>query len=402
MSSLLPTFSPKLPEWRGSTSSEDMNSNFEQILYDLNTIFSEASNIVIDLNELESRIRHEVEAVSARMYAVSGMLTTHDASASGYKMFYGDFYVPENITYPSNTLDEDKCVVNSEFGNMTLPINNSFSKVYTINITDGETVVAPDISVVVDSVDETGNVKIEETSSIRAFDGQDDTVWERKVRYNRDSTKTSSSCKMTVTLPSMSNPYVNKIHIKPYPEGIEDIQMITYDTTVSQDNILPSFPVDGENSSRAMMYCFNNIQPTKLKLYFRQRTSKIEDDYKTFVYGAREIGVEKVEYKPSGKLGLEFTIPSWETGLLSKITSLSTDPSYDDITYKVSIYPSRAEFDSDLPIWTSANAIITPNTPLDISMYGIDTIWVMIQLTQATGDTRSPLFRSVTMTYTTI
>lgn len=398
---LLPTFSPKLPEWRGSTSSEDMNDNFEQILYDLNTIFSEASSVVIDLNELESRIRHDVEAITTRMYAVSGMLTSHDMSASGYKMFYGEFYVPENIVYPTNVLEEDKCVVSNEFGLITLPVNNSFSKVYTINITDGETIVAPDLVIEVEPTDETGNVKIEETSPTRAFDGQDETVWERKVRYNRDSTKTSSSCKMTVTLPSMSNPYVNKLHIKPYPEGIEDITMITYDTTVSQDNVLPSFPIDGENNARALMYSFNNILPIKMKFYFRQRSGKLEDDYKTFVSGAKELGIEKVEYKPSGKIGFKFDLPSWETGLLNKITSITSDPVYDDITYKISIYPSEAEFNSDLPMWTSANAAITVDNPLDLSMYGLESLWVMIQLVQATGDTRSPLFRSLTMTYTT-
>ena len=398
---LLPTFSPTLPQWRGNTSSEEMNANFDEILYDLNTIFNEASNIVVDLNELESRIRHEVEAISSRVYAVSGLITSYDVNASGYKMFYEDFYIPDNVTYPINILDEDKCVVSNEFGVVTLPINNSFSKVYTINLSDGNVTVAPDLKVDINPTDEDGNVRVEDNSITRAFDGKDDTVWERKIRFNRDSMKSSISSILSITLPSMSNPYVNKFHIKPYPEGSLDLQNVTYDTTVSQDIVLPSFPVDGENNVISKMYSFNNIQPTKINLYLRQRSSQIEDDFKTFVYGAKEIGIEKVEYRPGGKIGIRFVLPSYETNLLSTITSFRTDPIYDNITYKASIYTSQAEFDSDLPIWTSSNSPITTTNPLDVRVYGIDTIWVMVTLTQSTGDTRTPILRSVTMTYTT-
>jgi hypothetical protein len=398
---LIPIFSPVLPEWRGNTSSEDMNKNLEDILYDLNTIFSEASNIVVDVNDLESRIRHEVEAISSRVYAVSGLITSYEQSASNYKIFYEDFYMPNQVVYPTNIVEVDKCVVNDEFGVVTLPVNNSFSKVYTINITDGRSIVAPDLKVEVTPIDETGSVKLEETSPNRAFDGQDETVWERKVRYNRDSTKTSSRCLLVVTLPSMSNPYVNKLHIKPYPEGVEDVQVITYDTLVSQDLVLPSFPADGENNTRSIMYSFNNIQPTKIKLYLRQRSSKMEDDYKTFVYGAKELGIEKVEYRASGKIGFRFKLPEYETGLINLITSLRTDPAYDNITYKVNIYTSESEFNNNLPIWNSSNASITKTAPLDLSVFGLNTLWVMVELTQGDGDTKSPLFKSISITYTT-
>jgi len=400
---LIPSFVvPKLPQWRGNTSSADLNENFSEIMYDLNTLFSEATNIVMDLNTLESRLRHEMEALSTRVFSVSGMITAYENSEAGYKMFHEDFFLPETILYPQNLTDVSKCVVDNEFGVCTLPVNNSFSKVYTINITDGNTIVAPDLVIDITPTDEAGNVKIEGSTPDKAFDGSDNTVWERKVRFNRDSTKSSVSSTMTITLPSMNNPYVNRIHIKPYPEGTEDIQMITYDTTVTQDTILPSFPSIGENNIPIRMYSFNNIQPTKIKVYFRQRTGKMEDDYKTFVYGAKEIGIEKVEYKPSGKVGFAFTLPEYETGLINTITSLKTDPNYDNITYKVRLYDSQASFDADLAVWTSANSPITTTNALDLSSYGLDTIWAMVELTQATGDTKSPLLKSLTMTYTTV
>lgn len=401
MANLTPTFTPTLPEWRGNTSSAEMNQNFQEILYDLNTIFSEASQIVVDINDLESKIRHEIEAVKNRIYSISGMITASDQTLNGTKMFYEDFYLPDQVIYPTNLTDEYKCSVSTEYGVATLPVNNSFSKVYTINITDGKTIVAPDLDVVVTPIDEDAYVKIEGTSETRAFDGNDDTVWERRVRFNRDSTKNNVTCLMTVTLPSMNNPYVNKFHIKPYPEGTTDVTMVTYDTTVAQDIVLPSFPVEGENNMNTTMWSFNNIQPTTFKIYFRQRSNKIEDDYLTFVYGAKEIGIEKVEYKTSGKVGIKFSLPSYETGLINKLTSFTTDPAYDNITYKGSIYTSQAEFDADMPVWTTSNSPITITNQLDLLSYGLSSLWVMVELVQSSGDTRTPILRSVSMTYTT-
>jgi hypothetical protein len=398
---MLPTFSPKRPQWRGNTSSEDMNTNFDEILYDLNTIFNEASKMVMSLNNIESRIRNDADAIRAQLNAASGVFSSYEQSAQEDKIFYEDFYFPETVTYPTTLSDADKCRVDTEFGVATLPINSSFSKVYTTDISTGSVIVAPDIVVSVNAVDEVGNLLIEETSPLTAFDGDNDTVWERKVKFSRDSMKNSVSCLMTITLPSMSNPYVNKIHIKPYPEGTTDVQSITYDTSVTQDNVIDFFPVDGENNILSTMYSFDNIQPTKVKVYFRQRFSSIEDNYKTFVYGAREVGIEKVEYLTTGKIGFKFSVPTYEPGLLNTITSFSTDPEYDNITYKASIYASEADFNSDLAIWTSSSPQITPTNALNISGYGTESVWLTVQLVSPAGDTKTPILRNVSMTYTT-
>jgi len=396
-----PTFTPIKSTWRGNTSSADMNTNFEQILYDLNTAFADISSLVVDLNNIESRIRHDTGAISSRLYAVSGLVSAYDRAASGYKMFHEDFYLTKDTTYPEDLPDGEKCVVDTQFGIVTLPVSNSFSKVYTIGISDGKIYRMPDLSVDVTPSDEDGNVKVEELSVLNAFDGTDESVWERKVRFNRDHVKDSISCELELTLPSMSNPYVNKVFFKPYPDGTIDVTDVEYDTLTSQDNILPTFPVDGENNIRSKMYSFNNIQPTKMRFYLRQRNNELEEDYKTFVYGAQEIGIEKVEYKPSGKIGVKFTLPSYETGLLSKITSLRTDPGYDNIKYKAYLYISQDDFDSDTPVWTSSNSPITVDSQLEITTYATDSIWVMIEIAQETGDSSSPLFDSITLTYTT-
>jgi hypothetical protein len=316
-------------------------------------------------------------------------------------MIHEDFYLSENITYPDSLPEEEKCVLNTELGVVTLPVVNSFSKVYTLGMADGEVTISPDLKVEITPLDELGNVKIDELNPKHAFDGQDDTVWERKVKFNRDYSQDEVRCELAATLPSMSNPYVNKFVIKPYPEGTIDVQMVTYDTLVSQDNVLPTFPSDGENNIRTKMYSFDNIQPTKFKVYFRQRNNSLEDDYKTFVYGAKEIGIEKVEYRDTGKIAMKFTLPDYETGLFKHITSLSTDPGYDNITYKVSLYPTDTDFQADIARWTSYNSPITTTNQLDVEVYATQSIWIVVELVKESGTSHSPLLNSITMTYTT-
>jgi hypothetical protein len=398
---MLPTFSPIRPQWRGNTSSADMNTNFEQIIYDLNSIFQEASNLVITLNNLESRMRHDTDAVSAQLTALSGVFSSYEQTQATGKVFYEDFFSPEHTAYPNTVTDKDKCKIDTEYGVATLPINSSFSKVYTTNITNGSVVIAPDLIVDVTPTDEAGNLRVDQTSPKTAFDGDVSTVWERKVRFDRDSARSNVSCIMTITLPSMSNPYVNRLRIKPYPEGREDVQLVTYDTASTQNNVIPTFPVGGVNNLTSTFYSFENIQPTNIKIYFRSRFNEIDDNMKTFIYGAREIGVEKAEYLATGRVGMKFTVPSWETGLLNEITSIQTNPAFDDIIYLVSIYASEGDFNSDLPIWTSSSSEITVSNPLSVIGYGTDSIWVMITIVQPNGNTSTPILKNVSMTYTT-
>lgn len=403
MCALIPTFVPREPQWRGSTSSADMNSNFSEILYDLNSLFSEVSSLVVDINSLESRVRHELDATNDRLYAVSGLISSYAASASGYKMFHEDFFLENYVTYPASLSAEDRCVVEPQYGVATLPANNTFSKVYSYNISDGKIHVAPDLVVTVTPTDETGFVGIEETDPLLAFDGEDETVWERKPQFNRDYAKSAVTTIATVTMPSMSNPYVNRLGVKPHPEGTVDIQMVTYDTTVAQDIILPTFPaINGLNNMSPTLFSFDNIQPINFKFYLRQRNSSLEDDYKTFIYGLKNVAIEEAEYKTSGRVGIKFDLPDYETTNLRYITSVRTSPNYDNIMYKVRLYMSQVEFDADIPVWTSDRAPITSTNKLDVSLYASSSVWIVVELNQATGGSGSPLLDSVTLTYTTI
>ena len=401
MCALVPTFSPREPEWRGSSSSADMNSNFEEILYDLNTVFEEASSQAIDLEELQSTLKHETDSLNERLYSVSGIMLAYQQSASGYKMFHEEFYRTANIVYPENLASADRCNVDTAFGIATLPVANSFSKVYTININTGEIYQSPDLKVAVTPIDEDGYLKVEGTNPLRAFNGNNQSFWERKVRFSRDYAKGDVKCRIDVELPSMSNPNINSMYIFPYPEGTVDITEITYNTLTAQNLVLPSFPTAGEDNATRNKYLFEDIQPVSFTLKLKQDNNGLEDDYKTFVYGAQEIGIEKVEYKPSGKAGLKIELPDWDTGVFSKITSLTTYPMYDNIQYKLYLYPTEGDFDANTPLWSSTSSAILPSNQLDVSAYATETLYLLFELAQATDSTSTPRLDSVTMTYTT-
>ena len=396
------TFSPEKPSFRGNSSSEDTNKNYEEILYDLNTIFAEATSIVVQLNEIESKLRHEMDSIHSRVYAVSGYIIEQQQQGDGAKMFFDNFFLMDNVVYPENVNIDDRCVVESEFGTVTLPVVQSVSKIYTTNMSNGVAYPYPDIGVSVVPLDEGGNIGVVQNDVNKAFDGSLLTTWERRVKFDRDYSKSSVSCQMEVTLPSMNNPDVNSVFIHPYPEGTVDVTSITYDTASTQDNLLDNFPVLGEYSARSRMYTFNNIQPTSFKVNFRQANAMVEDNANVFVYGLQEFGVERIEYKSSGKMGVKFDLPAWETGTISEITLVKTNPDYDNDSIKLSIYGSEDDFNNNIPAWTSSSFSISGGTNLNMQAYGSYSIWVMIELNQSDGDSRTPSLKDITITYTTI
>lgn len=150
------------------------------------------------------------------------------------------------------------------------------------------------------------------------------------------------------------------------------------------------------------MYTFNNIQPTSFKVNFRQANAMVEDNANVFVYGLQEFGVERIEYKSSGKMGVKFDLPAWETGTISEITLVKTNPDYDNDSIKLSIYGSEDDFNNNIPAWTSSSFSISGGTNLNMQAYGSYSIWVMIELNQSDGDSRTPSLKDITITYTTI
>src|SRR5665213_3355552 len=202
--SLVPTFQPLEPQWRGNTSSADMNTNFNEILYDLNNLFTECAALVLDMNTLAGTVSNELNALNARLYAVSGVITSYEASASGYKIFHEDFFVNNNVVYPTSLAVQSQCIVDNAYGVVYLPTNNTFSQVYSEDITTGDILVAPDLVVISLPVAESNSLSVVDTSELLAFDGSDQTVWERDVRYNRDDPTSSVQCVLNVTMPSMS------------------------------------------------------------------------------------------------------------------------------------------------------------------------------------------------------
>ena len=402
MGNLIQTFTGQnLPQWRGNTSSEDMNTNFNQIIYDLNTLFTECSVLVLDINTLANTVSNELSAVNARLYAVSGVMESYEASASGYKIFYEDFNLNSNITYPTSLPLQNQCIVDNGYGVCYLPTNNTFSQVYSENVINGNIQVAPNLIANSTAVNETGSLSVVDTSELNSFNGSDQPVWERDVQYNRDYVQPYVQCRLDVTMPSMTNPYVNRVGIKPYPEGTVNIVNVTYDTLISQGNILPNFPIGGIPTAAPTFFDCNNIQPTAFHVTLQQNNWNLTNGYKTFVYGLKQFEIENTTYSTTGYLGLQFTIPSYESGNIAQITSLSTFPNYDNIQYQVSLFTTLGEFNANIPIWSSSSSPITATNPLDITLYNTNTVWILVTLNELPNDAGSPVLESLTMTYNT-
>jgi len=74
---------------------------------------------------------------------------------------------------------------------------------------------------------------------------------------------------------------------------------------------------------------------------------------------------------------------------------------YDNVKYKVYLYQDLASFDADIPVWLSSDSAITTSSPLDISIYATDVVYILVEIIQESGSSTTPILDSVTFTYTT-
>lgn len=397
--SLVPTLEIKTPEFRGNSSSADLNSMSQQTLYDLNQIFLTLTEWNTNLSEAMSVIRNEVLASNNRLVDLNNTVDARRIEL-GKRTFFENFTFTTNIVYPTPLSLAQRCPVNSELGIVTLPVNQTLPRVYTIMPSTGEIHQSPALRATVTPIDETGVLNINTTNPLRALNGNNQSFWERKLDFDVDSAKTEVSCKLEITLPPTNHPGINTLILQPYPEGVIDVLSFTYDTLTTQNNVVPNF--SAVNNILGTVFSFDEISAINFKLKLRRRQPMVNEGFLSFVYGLRELGIFNTIYQPLGSIGIKFSLPADVTGTLKKLTKFVSNPTYthDNPILKWKIFVKEAEFHAGVPFWTSDEPAITTANPLDISAAVSRDIWILADLSQESGRTHSVLLDNLLINYT--
>lgn len=332
----------------GHLNSADMNHFIDAVIQDL-------ANLAIQANSTETTQKQDLSLVLREMADMKQRidqlerLKDFDELRRAWENLriltlksMGDF---TDITFPSGSSPSLHPNINTVFGQATIPINTIQSKFYNNSIISGSIVpVSQSLSIDVTSVfddgsgssdHEAGYLALAEGEPKRAFNGDNQDYWIRRLEFDLDSDVSEVEVQLTVTIPDQSNTEANIIYLKPYPIGETDITalLISPDASEPTINVSGFSAVDNAKNKR---YIFQPQVVSRLRIRLRQRNWFEENGRKVFEYGLQELGVQLAEfdktYTSGASLGSNHTFISKisaPTGFnFAGLHMFHTDPDY--------------------------------------------------------------------------
>lgn len=307
-----PTITRKPASYRGQIRSQDYN-DFQGLV--VNDITKMASAI----NSIHSAYENKMRALISEITALKGDLKElqakdkYDAAVAGlnsdYYSFYSDFRGAINVQW--NSTIKSRAYVDHLFGEISLPIKNSQERFYNYQLANGVKIAPSSLDVQAsgtfakDGVTqdwEYGGLAIEGTVE-KAFNGESDEFWIRKVEFPLNSNVSEVECEVIALIPRISSAYSNKLEIIPFPDSICDVTYIG----ISQDHTDAYTTISsGVDLCPPTSFHYSSMISNKLKIRLRQRHWVEENGKKVFYYGLRDVGMKIVDYDKSYQTGAPF------------------------------------------------------------------------------------------------
>jgi hypothetical protein len=270
-----------------------VNVNESSTLDVLNTAIREISNLKKRVAQLEDEESFDRAIRAAQNLRIKAFKSMTDLTG---------------ITFPG-TNQSTKPRINTLFNQATVPINAVENKFYTNSIISGSIVpisqsIQIDVTSIIELVDyESGYVKLSQGNPENAFNGDNQSYWQRKVEFDLDSDVEEVQVELTVRIPDQANTEANALYIRPYPVSQVDV----FDLGISADlsggfsapgNSYPIFPTTALplDNARDSRFFFSTQSVQRIKIRLRQRNWYEENGRKVFSYGLQELGLQLSEF----------------------------------------------------------------------------------------------------------
>jgi len=386
MSVHLTTERMRIPQ-NGRISSSDINKFVDSTIADLqNTVNQVNVNESSTLDVLNTAIR-EISNLKKRVAQLEDQESFDRAIRAAQNLRIKVFKSMTDltgITFVPGSNQATKPRINTLFNQATVAINALENKFYTNSIISGSIVpisqsIQIDVTSVIDAVDyEAGYVKLSEGNPENAFNGDNQSYWQRKVEFDLDSDVEEVQIELTVRVPDQANTEANALYIRPYPVSQVDI----FDLGISADlssafskpgNSYPrlstAFPLDNARDTR-FFFATQSVQRIRIRL--RQRNWYEENGRKVFSYGLQELGLQLSEfdktYSATAILGdnhtfiTKFTCPTDKS--FKGLHLFETTPDYtkdvDSMRFKISANVDGTNIKWDSSINSSPQSLVQP------------------------------------------
>ncbi len=328
----IPTIQQREFKYRSRMDSHSLNETQKEAFDDILDLFNKANQLQKHIytmslaNHIESKCYSE--RLAQAMLDMALLKEQYENLTS-----QDDYRYQTRYAYQASTEQDGYAAVIDKSANcITSHRTNSVSKTRLYDETYDETLVPPSLQIYVgpdsfrvngtygNTQDVNGNeltetiYSIEDTDTTNAFDGDDSSVWLRKVKTSRDVSFIENEVILGLPEDIITTRLINEIIIKPFPVGYIDIIDVMYKSRGAWQSV-PGFTshrlCEDEDvhdifgnvvSSRRVIkdagnivLSFYPIQTSQLKFKLRQRHFEVEDygndEYHVFYLGLRDVDV---------------------------------------------------------------------------------------------------------------
>lgn len=393
----------------GPMEAAKINDFFDELFSDNVQIVDFVNREQLDIKRFKETIVTEILTVRERLAELEAKQEIDNefaADNSTSLVFSADFRDVSKFTTTQFT-EANRLRVDSTYGMATVPYNEYRSRFHIVDPRTSNVFTPDTLVATVTSIDENNGVLTEGTPK-NAFNGQNESFWQRTVTYPLSSDRDMVTCQLDVDVPLQFAQQANVLTVNPFPQGNVDITSILFSTDASvPTTTLPGFPAAGIKNAKATKFYFAPLAITKLRITFRQRRWHERDELKTFVYGAQEIDLALVEFDKTNDpsilnnnaLVIKVDSPSGFT--FNKITNFFSDDEIETGSSATGVF-FQIYSDASLTtkLWDSFTDPTPTATPIDVAPSAVSSIYVLIVLKYKELEQVTPVLERMGFEYT--
>lgn len=311
----LPSIQEREFKYRAPMSSEKLNAMQKEAFDDILDLFNKANQLQKTIYEMNLANNIESSCYAKRLDAAISKINSLTEMYNNLTSTEEEYRTITRYAYEAETMDDGyAAVIDKNTNDIIAHIVNSTSKTRLYDSTYDETLVPPSLQAYVgpDDFQVGGNIySIEDSDINNAFDGNNSSVWFRKVITSPDIESIENEIVIGLPEDIITTRLMNQITISTFPVGYVDILDIKYKSNGAWQTI-PGFTkhygceeregndIFGnpynynviENASN-VKFNFQNLQTNQLKIKLRQRNYDYdaENNRRIWYLGLRDIDV---------------------------------------------------------------------------------------------------------------
>lgn len=311
----LPSIQKREFKYRAPMSSSDLNDMQRETFHDILDLFNKANQLQKVVYEMNLANNIESVCYSKRLESAITNLNKLTEMYNNLTSTEDDFRTVSRYAFEANTMEDGyDAVVDQNTNDIVAHIMSSTSKTRLHDSTYDEVLVPPSLQAYIgpDTFQVGGNIySIEDSDINNAFDGNDGSVWFRKVITSPDVEYVENEVIIGLPEDIITTRLMNQIIIKTFPVGFVDILDVQYKSNGAWQTI-PGFTshhgcaeyeandIFGNpyryysiNNSSNVKFNFQALQTNQLKIKLRQRNYDYdaENNRRIWYFGLRDVDV---------------------------------------------------------------------------------------------------------------